>query len=81
MFLQVFNCNLGTPIEGYEVRLLVKENVVPVFTKAYYIPFFLRCKVEKKLNEMLSKKTGDVRICTDLRTTVNNAINIDQYSF
>lgn len=98
-FANVFNGDLCSQIKNFEVRLNMKENAIPIFKKAYSMPFSLRPLVEKKLEEMVSvgilkrvthscwaspivvipKKTGDVCICTDFRTTVNKAINIEQY--
>lgn len=45
--------NLCSPIEKFEVRFQVKQNIVPTFKKAYAMPYGLKARVERKLNEMV----------------------------
>ena len=41
-FNKVFNSNLCQPIKNFEVKFMIKENVVPVVKKAYAMPYALK---------------------------------------
>lgn len=48
-FNVVFDSDLSCPIKNFEVNLRLKENVEPIFKKAYSMPYALKSRVEEKL--------------------------------
>lgn len=98
-FSNVFDNILCRPINHFQVTFKTKPNSIPVFKKAYDMPFALKPRVERKIEQMVRagilrrvrhsewaspivivpKKDGDVRICSDFRSTINKVLNIDQY--
>lgn len=51
-YSSLFDDNLFRPIKGVEVDIRMKENVKPFVHKAYTVPFSIREKVEKYLDEI-----------------------------
>lgn len=47
-----FNGYIKKPISGYLVQLPVKPDAVPIYRKAYTIPFHLRAAVKLELNKL-----------------------------
>lgn len=62
-YKSVFEPDLTRPIKEFEVKLAVKENVNPIFKKAYNMPYALRPKVEEKLNLLI--KAGIIEPVTN----------------
>ena len=42
-------------IEGFEARIILKDNAVPIFHKAYPVPFALRSIVEDKIDSLVKE--------------------------
>ncbi|XP_060862845.1 uncharacterized protein K02A2.6-like [Metopolophium dirhodum] len=86
-------------IKDHEVNLSLKENSVPVFHRAYQVPYALKSAVEIELNRLevegviskvsisdwaspivvVPKKNNKIRICVDLKTTLNPKLQIEQH--
>ncbi|XP_072161911.1 uncharacterized protein [Bemisia tabaci] len=58
LFPRTFNTIADTVIEGHSARLLLKDSAIPVFDKAYTLPFGLIEPVNTVLNEW--EKSGKV---------------------
>lgn len=52
-YKDLFDNNLSSAIEGFDVSLNMREGFGPVFKKAYNLPYALRPKVEQRLNKMV----------------------------
>ncbi|CAI6356579.1 unnamed protein product [Macrosiphum euphorbiae] len=95
---KVFSNNVE-PIKVFEATIVLKENVVPVFLRAYDVPYAIRDQVIKELNALESqgiitkvshsqwaspivcvpRKNGKIRLCVDLKVTVNRYVEMDYY--
>jgi RNase H-like domain found in reverse transcriptase/Reverse transcriptase (RNA-dependent DNA polymerase)/Integrase core domain/Integrase zinc binding domain len=53
-YRNVFQTDNKSTINKFEISIRLKENVKPVFKKAYNIPFALKDKVKQKLEEMVN---------------------------
>lgn len=87
------------PIAQFKVDINLKPGTIPIFCKAYDVPFALRENVKHELNRLESlgiiskikdsqwaspivcvpKKSGGLRICVDLKITLNKFVSSEQY--
>ena len=95
----VFREGLGT-LKGFEAKILVDPSAPPKYCKSRSVPYFLREKLEKELDRLVSEgtleqvQTSDwaspivtvlkpdkvsVRVCGDLKQTVNPVSTLDKY--
>lgn len=89
----------NSPVKEFVVNIPLKANSVPVFHKAYTVPYSLRVPIEKELKRLeqggiikrvrtsdyaspmvaVPKKDGNVRLCVNLKRTINPSVMIDHY--
>ena len=55
MFPRVFDSNSDSPIEGFQARLVLKENAIPVKHRAYKVPFGLVDTYDHLLDSWLAE--------------------------
>ncbi|XP_050502926.1 uncharacterized protein K02A2.6-like [Diabrotica virgifera virgifera] len=49
----LFDGNMCSPIKHFEVKFNIKDNVIPIFKKAYSMPYAIKPLVERKLDQMV----------------------------
>lgn len=54
-FPNIFPNANDDPIKNFEVSIVLKDDVNPVFCKGYSVPYALRDKVESELKSMVTK--------------------------
>ena len=84
---------------GEPVSIKLSPNAIPKFLKARPVPYALKERVEKEIDNMVAdgvlkpipysewatpvvpiiKKNGNIRLCGDYRSTVNEATESDTY--
>lgn len=55
-FPTVFDENMELPIKGFTASISLKEDVKPVFHRAYEMPYALKTRVEEELNRLIQAK-------------------------
>ena len=51
-YSKAFESDLSDPIIGYEAEIHLEDNATPIFYKPYEVPFSIREKVSRKLDDM-----------------------------
>ncbi|KAJ8886088.1 hypothetical protein PR048_012297 [Dryococelus australis] len=69
--------NNEDPIEQFKVNINVKDNCVPIFCKEYDGPYALRDSASPIV--CVLKKNGEIRLCVDLKVTLNKYVSVDLY--
>jgi len=61
-FQKNFTIDGTQTIEGFEARIILKPNAVPVFHKAYPVPFALRAMLDEKIDSLVKDKIYSVSV-------------------
>ena len=97
-YKNIFDSSLGM-YRGEPVSIKLSPNAIPKFLKARPVPYALKERVEKEIDNMVAdgvlkpipysewatpvvpiiKKNGNIRLCGDYRSTVNEATESDTY--
>lgn len=66
-FGNVFQSDVKTYIKNFKASIILKENAVPIFKKAYGIPYRILGDVDKKIDELVENGHPQITVSGHLR--------------